>query len=944
MIGPGGCTGEIRYPPVAAWITAESTHVFPDTDAPATPALRCDTGDALKLAAAIKETVAFQLVLTTDVPHTGNIGVRLEDLASPEARIKARHFRISRQLPVRVRGRPAWLICRSARAKHHDAYYDALLPVGDDEARNLFVPQNGNLALWIELTVPPGTQPGPYRSLLHVKDGPRTVLSVPIELVVWPFALPDRSDLTVLAPLELRALIAAQLHGGPVSSLPLRWTPDSPHYGAARRLLHAAMTMLHEHRCQPYLNGYYPVVKAGIDGDPSVDWTDYDELVGPFVDGSAYADRVASRWWPLPLDTAFPPPDRYGGPDGPGHRKFLAEYAGRCVEHFRTQGRAERSFVSALQNGQTWLGSCTAFEGFAGALGANGGGVKLVNPLPISTISEYGWRDPPAFPSPSATAIWAPPARYTSRAMAAEAQRQGADVWLRPGEPPFTGSLAIEAPPTDAHLLAWLAYSWGADTIWLDTVNRWPASVCAGRDLQASPPTDRWLIYPGAPWGLDVPLASLRLKRLRRGVQDYLYLKLLERQHRPRVASIMASTLVRFAGLDACGSHLADGLPFGWVDDPAVWSAARRLLAEQIVRAVEGYQPETGDTLVTYVGWASFFDAANKVRLLVEGIRLVVDEELAPAGRLRGRCFVQAINETRETVSGRLSVRTPPAPEDEAGQALSVPAAGRVPARVWVPFIRTPAHSSAGHETIELCLDLGEGGELAVASRLSYVVPLVSRTPPVIDGDLSDWPAGVDNVAADFRLVSPPRSGAADSGYPGGDLPTEPTTVFVTCDEQNLYFGFLCRDSHMDRLTVSRSNYIRYDELVPVGEDLVEVVIDPTNAGTSSPGDIYHIVVKANGSVITEKGIPTDPPIADHAPWPVPAFAAVRRDRAHWSVELSLPRSAFGDVPADPFVWAVNFARFHPRTAEYSNWTGTKFQIYSPRSLGNLIWPVPLGE
>ena len=79
------------------------------------------------------------------------------------------------------------------------------------------------------------------------------------------------------------------------------------------------------------------------------------------------------------------------------------------------------------------------------------------------------------------------------------------------------------------------------------------------------------LIYRGAPMGLPGPVPSIRLKTLRRGLQDYEYFWLL-----------------REAGRDGDADQLVDGIihtvPFGeasvgntdiWKNDPEAWEAVR---------------------------------------------------------------------------------------------------------------------------------------------------------------------------------------------------------------------------------------------------------------------------------------------------------------------------------------------------------------------------------
>lgn len=933
-----GCVSQPGGSGVGVWITPESTAVHPDTDVPDLSTIRCDMGGAVRLSAAVKESVGFQLVLVTNSPARVSVGVSLTDLRGVETTLPARLFEISRQIPVEIAEQPAWAICRSPRRPGRRLFYDPLLPVGFGSASGIDVPMNGNTAIWIDLTVPPGTAPGLYRATLEIRNALDRAMSVPVELVVWPFALPDQSPLTVLTAVASRPLLAAHLTAGREAALPVNWVEGTPQEAAARTILDATMRMLHDHRCQPYVTDLRPVVKTGPDGRPRVEWTDYDRLTARYIDGLAYDDRTGVTRWPLPVDGTFPDPARFGDV-GPGYDAFLRAYVEDAVAHFQSRGWLDRAFV-AFTSDQS-ADALATLERFMAACGPSALGAAIVNPLPTSEVVEYGWRGAVPFPSSSATGIWSPRTRYLRGDLVRRAVSEGVDVWLRSGTPPYAGGTAIEGLPTDAQMLPWLAHRWGARTIWLEAIGEIPTQASERATLIAEAPTDRWLIYPGTAFGRETPLASVRLKRLRRGIQDALYLYLLEQNHRGQVASLAAECMVRYAGLETCGNHLSDGLSFGWVEDPALFGTARMLMAEQIIRAAEGFEPEPTVSLSSQLGWARLVEQCRRVRMWVEGVRLERSAAVAgPGAPTFGRCFVQVTNDTPDPLNATLTARVTDDPLGGTPIPVEVPPGRRMTVRAAVQSPPTDAATGSGHRTMTVRLDLGPHGAINADARMAYLQPLPADLPPKIDGDLSDWPLGVDNVAADFRLISSGAVGDdAETSGPTGDVPAAATTAFVMSDSGNLYFAFRVEEPRMDALVVKSSSFVRYDGLTPMGEDLVEIVIDPTNAGTTNPADVFHIVVKANGALVTERGVPSDPPIGETSAWVAGASAAVRHQQDHWTAEVQVPRAAFAGAAVSRDVWAINFARFHARTAEYANWAAAKSQIYNPRSMGNLVWP-----
>ena len=131
------------------------------------------------------------------------------------------------------------------------------------------------------------------------------------------------------------------------------------------------------------------------------------------------------------------------------------------------------------------------------------------------------------------------------------------------------------------------------------------------------------------------------------------------------------------------------------------------------------------------------------------------------------------------------------------------------------------------------------------------------------------------------------------------------------------------------------------DGIVPWGQDLVEILIDPrpTTAGTS--GDLYCLQVKPSGLLVARKGCRTDPPIGASQVWPSGARVAVTVGRDAWVVELAIPLGAFDPQTRRNNYWGLNVTRLDARRGEYSSWSGARGNCYSPQSLGNLImvWP-----
>jgi hypothetical protein len=87
------------------------------------------------------------------------------------------------------------------------------------------------------------------------------------------------------------------------------------------------------------------------------------------------------------------------------------------------------------------------------------------------------------------------------------------------------------------------------------------------------------LIYRGETMGLDEPVASIRLKLLRRGSQDYEYFWLLSRKKGGRaIADQLANNVIH----EPMGQREAWGAPGAWDHNVDDWERARGQMGDLI--------------------------------------------------------------------------------------------------------------------------------------------------------------------------------------------------------------------------------------------------------------------------------------------------------------------------------------------------------------------------
>ncbi|MEP0843713.1 MAG: DUF4091 domain-containing protein, partial [Phycisphaerae bacterium] len=535
---------------VQVWGLPESTTIFPDALPEPENEVFSEAAKTVRLEAAIHETVSFQLALRGGTTGGAVLDVSLSDLRQGGAVIPADRVRVFREECIAVSDYPAWFLRLTPDLRTAREYPDVLVPIGSARGgRPLPIPPGRTVAFWVDVHVPPGTAPGPYLGTLRIA-GPRgPAREFQVLLSVWPFALPQTRHLSVVAGLSSTELLRQHIDVGGQPYAPPRLSFDDPAYERAVGVLDAAVRLLHEHRCTPVLTDVFPLARMSAQVRPELEWADYDRLVSGLLDGTLFEDRAPVTAWPIPVNDRHPPPDAYGGWGTAAHKQAIAEYLAQSVAHFKEKGWFDRHYVWMPPPEGEPAKRYDAFDALGRLLLSVEPRLNVVCALPPQPMRPYGVLKDGHRDVSTLVGTWCPPAEVADPAELQRRQAAGQRVWFTPNRPPFAGSLNVLAPPLHARSLPWTAYRMGCESIFLPEANRWSGPAATADRSEAA------LIWPGKPYGLQQPLPSIRLKRLRRGLQDYEYLWLLEQNRRPGIARLIAGDLVAFSGAQAYGEH-----------------------------------------------------------------------------------------------------------------------------------------------------------------------------------------------------------------------------------------------------------------------------------------------------------------------------------------------------------------------------------------------------
>ena len=548
----------------------------------------------ISLKAARNESIAFQIVIERTGPEKlSDIKVSLGELSGPGGKkIPAENIDLYKEWYVHVK-KPS----RQTYTLGTGYYPDALLPclrwTGNLYPHAYVMPfsipdpmtdigdEQRNQALWVDIFVPRDRQeapPGTYASTITViSDSGQAELNLQLQL--WDFALPEESHIkgNIHTDTEINVL---------PEDMELRY------YQLMRR-----------HRLAMGVLGYAPALK--LQGtEVQIDWTKYDARLSKYLDGSAFTERHGYQGpgYGVPIELLVLPFDAFPvnfykmsvGIRIGKEFKFYGPWPVSLPKEGPTAAYAEiwknafRQFEAHLNEHPQWnktrfvvflLSLDEAYDDIArermfyyGQLLKDSGAkrleyrvdgwypretmMRLAKILKIAILGLGGW-DPQ---------------------VVEEIRRQGVDPWF------YDAAGVLDGDGLQGRALSWIAWKYraGSWTLWELDFN----SLRAYLNPETYPDLNGhgMLIYRGETMGLEEPVASLRLKIMRRGAQDYEYFWLLSQKSggRQQADEIVNSIVNDFVRVGADRASL--GSPGHWKHNSEDWERARLRLGDLIER------------------------------------------------------------------------------------------------------------------------------------------------------------------------------------------------------------------------------------------------------------------------------------------------------------------------------------------------------------------------
>ncbi|MHC4541448.1 MAG: DUF4091 domain-containing protein [Planctomycetota bacterium] len=537
----------------------------------------------VKISAARNEVESFQVVVAAVNENISVVRVEISDLAGPNGgRIAKENIRLFRAEYVRVRmstpraDLPPGLYADPLVPFINPVTGEAIQPLArtrkrwgepvttsghDMYAIPFEVFKGCNQPLWADVHVPKDVPAGTYRGELRVQARAGISGRIPIALTVWDFTLPG-------GPTHKN-------HFGGFQNVARYFEIDrgSDRFKQIEMQYCRAMA---EHRMNPPIPSHL-LPSVNDDGSLKIIPERHDAL-RRFMSELHVTDFEIprARFARLPSSTLRPDYKTMS----PDNKEKAQRYYKDFYKYAKDNGWEKRAYVYMLDEPN--------LRGNYEQVLLLGRLVHEAVPQLRCLVVEQTYPQDPAWPDiDPAVDIWCPLWSFIDRDTIREKIAHGDEVWsytalvqraprchpqyesVKDHDPPYWH---IDRPLLVYRVPTWINYQyeitgllyWSTVTTviepWSNPAFAHPRHYNGGG----------FLFYPGLPCGIDGPVAGMRVKNLRDGMEDYEYFAILE----------------KLAGRSAV-KNIVDAIAPNWWDfsrEPDAFLAARRKLAEEIVR------------------------------------------------------------------------------------------------------------------------------------------------------------------------------------------------------------------------------------------------------------------------------------------------------------------------------------------------------------------------
>lgn len=549
---------------ITIWPADDGIRIGPSSLPP--PGLSNAAEEGVRLFALGGEVVAFQVAIRSEKEPLRGLTLDIEPTSSDGA-FPLDETWVSRflvvSIPARSTTRNGWsnddetLAWATVEAKPHGVPFevaDALIPVEWAPTWAPYPVQASvgvTASFWIDIFIPSHTPSGRYQGTIRIDGEGQQSRELPLSIDVKNAALPFRAIKTAVF---YDVLSLEERIGNGEAELEL-WR------------------LLHQHHLTPMLS---------VKGSRDI------ERIRPAIQGTAYRSDEGYRGPGEAVGDDLVVLGTYGTLGEPNESSLARVF--EMMRKLETIPEARTVFLYAIDE------RCENARASRWQKALRQTGDTLLTALRIGETCHL-------HPDGRAADLVMIPSTEFREEAAHEARTSGKWLWIYNGQRPRSGPLMLDASPVDLRVNGWIGSTFEIErwfywesTFWndinsgghgpidpfasADTFHNAGGDTALGDGLLVYPA--RQLSFPAHSIGKDSVIPSIRLKNLRRGVQDAGYLALVASQNARLAESIAYSIVPR-----ALGELSTARTQPSWPQDGESFLEARRLLWQMIPNDIE---------------------------------------------------------------------------------------------------------------------------------------------------------------------------------------------------------------------------------------------------------------------------------------------------------------------------------------------------------------------
>ncbi len=695
---------------------------------------------------------------------------------------------------------------------------------------------------------------------------------------------------------------------------------------------------IEENGLQCLLANVYPRISQN-----DINWASYRTLIQKFLS----QNEKSRKYWLAPISLYFPSSRHFGPPSSDIYQQIINKLLTEFNEQFIKKAALGKGII-ALTWPDSYPKAHTEYQRYCNVIKAifkSEQPFDIINPFITVNFKPFGWDSFEPFTDiDKYINIYCPLELWLDTDSIEKFHKTGKSVLWRPDNywGTFPGA-KITYPPYLIRSLGWICKRYNTDGVLLGTINDWSE---ANKDNSETNLTNsaRILIYPGDWFGQEFPVESLRLKLLSRSLQDVAYLVKLKEIGETKLANWLTRNLIRYAHTDALDGSLWNLRNDGICNNIRAWHLAKLIAGYTILQNSLsedkrkqfslGNREKNADYLKMLK--TQFRQATESVIIDIDGVKIRnVFNEITGNNDTKLSYYFTIRNFSDKAIKPEIKfVEKPESYKAIRNKITLDKLSWSWPIEDKIECITSAlAFSVFGVSYQPIAFKIDNNTKKYIPARSCALSAGKIEFPVIIDGDLTDWPD--IPIAGDFQRIKSDNLNATTLQNQSQPAIWK-TQVKIGYDKDYLYFAFICNEP-AEALRMRYSNTISVSNGFSWGEDLIEIYIDPDNTGTLDPMNVYHIILKANGTVIAFKGPSEAYRQGACKLWPTQISAAIKIYKDFWQAELRIPFNAFKKTDANNKWWGMDFTRTSSAIGEISSWSGTKGQFGRPVSLGNIF-------